>query len=90
MVVAAAAAAAAAGVAVAVGAAAAPKVKPVPVAVAVAEDAGIGAAKSVAPNAGVAWVVAGGAGVDEGLIPKVNPPPWLPATAAVEVGCGWV
>lgn len=54
-----------------------PKVKPVPVAVAVAGAAavGIGAAKRDGPEAGAAWVTAGGAGVDEGLIPKVNPPP---------------
>lgn len=56
---------------------AAPKVKPVPVAVAVAGAAAVamGAAKRDGPEAGAAWVVAVGAGVDEGLIPKVNPPP---------------
>lgn len=52
------------------------KVKPVPVAVAVgAADVGIGAAKRDGPKAETAWVDTGGAGVDEGLIPKANPPP---------------
>lgn len=55
---------------------AAPKVKPVPAAVAAgAADEGMGVAKRVGPGAGAAWVDAAGAGVDEGLIPKANPPP---------------
>lgn len=29
---------------------------------------------------------AGGAGVDDGFIPKVNPPPWAVVAAVVEVG----
>lgn len=34
----------------------------------------MGAAKREGPKAGVACVAAGGAGVDDGLIPKANPP----------------
>lgn len=57
---------------------AAPKVKPVLVAAvaAGAAAAGAGAAKREGPEeAGAACVDAGGAGVEEGLIPKANPPP---------------
>lgn len=60
------------------GAEAAPKVKPVLIAVVAAGGAaavGTCAAKREGPEGGAAWVDAGGAGVDEGLIPKANPPP---------------
>lgn len=83
--------AAAAGVAAEVGAT--PKAKPVTAAVAgaaAAEAAGaveIGAAKSEGPEGGAARVDAAGAGVDEGLIPKANPPPCPVVAAAVEAVC---
>lgn len=75
--------AAAAVVVDAAGVGATPKVKPVPAAVAVAAGAApgiavvveMGRAKRDAAPAGAACVNAGGAGVDEGLIPKANPPP---------------
>lgn len=53
------------------------KVKPVPGTVAIvgAAAVGMGDAKRDGPDTGAAWVAAGGAGVDEGLIPKANPPP---------------
>lgn len=65
---------------------AAPKVKPVPVAVAVAVAVAAAAAAAAAVEAGAAnrdrpeaagaaWADVEGAGVNEGLIPKVNPPP---------------
>lgn len=81
---------AAAGVTVEVGATL--KVKPVADAGAAAVAAGAvetGAAKSEGPESGAAWVDAGGAGVDEGLIPKENPPPCPVVAAAVEAGWGW-
>lgn len=52
---------------------AAPKVKPVLAGVGAA--AAMGAAKREEPEIVAAWVERGGAGVDEGLIPKANPPP---------------
>lgn len=86
---------AAAGVAVEVGAT--PNVNPVADAGAAAIGAAAaaagavetGAEKSEGPEGGAAWVDAGGAGVDEGLIPKVNPPPCPVVAAAVEAGWGW-
>lgn len=53
----------------------APKVKPVAGAVEVGADVVTGRAKRLGPTGTAAWVDAGGAGVDEGLIPKLNPPP---------------
>lgn len=64
----------------------APKVKPVPAAVAREAGVGIGEANREGPEAGAGWVDAGGAGVDEGLIPKENPPPCPVMAAAVEAG----
>lgn len=81
---------AAAGVTVEVGAT--PKVKPVTAAEAAAAAAAVagavemGAAKREGPKDGAARVDAGGAGVDEGLIPKVNPPLCPVVAAAVEAG----
>lgn len=40
-------------------------------------------------DAGAAWVVAGGAGVVEGLMPRVKPPGWAVVTA-VEGAVGWL
>lgn len=37
---------------------------------------------------GAAWVVGGGAGVVEGLMPRVKPPDWVVVTAVVAAG-GW-
>lgn len=68
----------------------APKVKPVAAAAAGADVVVMGEAKRVGPGVGAAWVDAGGAGVVEGLIPKLNPPPWLAGGAAVGAGWGWV
>lgn len=51
-----------------------PNVKPVP-AVVVAVAVAMGVVKSEEPEIVAVWVDAGGAGVDEGLIPKANPPP---------------
>lgn len=69
----------AAGVVVAVEAfgakvATVPNVKPV-LAVVVAVAVAMGVVKSDEPEIVAVWVDAGGAGVDEGLIPKANPPP---------------
>lgn len=66
--------------------AAAPKVNPEPVAGTVAAVVVMGVAKREGPEAGADWVDAGGAGVDEGLIPKVNPPPCTVVAAAVGAG----
>lgn len=77
-------------VAVVVGAAevaGAPKVKPVPAAVGAAME--VVAPKREETEAGAAWVMAEGAGVDEGFIPKANPPPWTAVVAAVVAGWGW-
>lgn len=53
-----------------------PKVKLVlAVVVAVAVAVAMGVAKSEEPEIVAVWVETGGAGVDEGLIPKANPPP---------------
>lgn len=52
----------------------APKVKPV-LAVVVAVAVAMGAVKREEPEIVAIWVETGGAGVDEGLIPKANPPP---------------
>lgn len=64
-----------------------PKLNDVPVAVTVAAAAEVAAAAAAAaavemgeakrdgPGAETAWIDAGGAGVDEGLIPKGKPPP---------------
>lgn len=64
----------------------APKVKPGPVVL--AADVEIGEAKRVGPGAGADCVKAGGAGVDEGLIPKANPVP-CPVAAGTVAGVGW-
>lgn len=54
----------------------APKVKPVlAVVVAVAVAVAMGVVKREEPEIVAVWVETGGAGVDEGLIPKANPPP---------------
>lgn len=56
--------------------AATPKGKPVLAAVvAAAVAAAMGVVKSEEPEIAAVWVETGGAGVDEGLIPKANPPP---------------
>lgn len=68
------------------GAEAGGAVKLNPDAVAGAAAVMMGEAKSVGPAAGAAWMVAGGAGVDEGLIPKAKPPPWPVMAAVVETG----
>lgn len=52
----------------------APKVKPV-LAVVVAVAVAMGVVKREEPEIVAVWVEAGGTGVDEGLIPKANPPP---------------
>lgn len=53
-----------------------PNVKPVlAVVVVVAAAVAMGVVKSEEPEIVAVWVDAGGAGVDEGLIPKANPPP---------------
>lgn len=69
---------------------AAPRVKPV-VAAVVAAGAAVetGVEKREGPGAGVGWINVGGAGVDAGLIPRANPPPWPNEGAAVEAGWGW-
>lgn len=72
---------------------AAPKVKPE--VGAAAEVVMIGDANRDRPRVGADWVGAdwvdaGGAGVDEGLIPKLNPPPWVGAAGAAAAGAGWV
>lgn len=38
---------------------------------------------------GAAWVVAGGAGVVEGLMPRVKPPDWV-VVSAVDAAVGWL
>lgn len=54
----------------------APKVKPVlGVAVAAAAAVAMGVVKREEPEIVAVWVETGGAGVDDGLIPKANPPP---------------
>lgn len=72
---------------------AAPRVKPVVAAVVTAGAAAAavetGVEKREGAGAGVGWINAGGAGVDEGLIPKANPPPWPNVGATVEAGWGW-
>lgn len=67
----------------------APKVKPVTAAAAATAGVMTGDAKRVGPIFGAARVDAGGAGVVEGLTPKLNPPPWLAGAVAVDAGCGW-
>lgn len=53
-----------------------PKVKLVlGVVVAVAVAVAMGVVKREDPEIAAVWVETGGAGVDEGLIPKANPPP---------------
>lgn len=84
-------AAGAVAAALAADVAAAAKVKPEPAAgagaaaaAAAATDVMIGEAKRVGPKAGVGWVDAGGAGVEDGLIPKANPPLWAAVPVVVE------
>lgn len=72
----------------------APRVKPMVAAVVAAGAAAAaavetGVVKREGAGAGVGWINVGGAGVDEGLIPKANPPPWPNVGAAVEAGWGW-
>lgn len=54
----------------------APKVNPVLAVVGAGAGAGAtGVVKREEPEIAAVWVETGGAGVDEGLIPKANPPP---------------